>query len=250
MNRLPVVAPNTRPSFHASNKMRTPDRNQLSHARSGIALIGIILEFAFISVVIAVILIVTNHFLKSQAASLAGQDSAMIQPIFRLSVVSDGRSLWVQRGQKEIDLVEIATGVATKRLRFSESTLTEMRVSDDGLTCLVAIEDQELCIFRDQQLQAVDPAAAGLSSLYGLSPNGRIAVRVLGGTSVRGWDLGQEDPRPFSFVLPEPAERIALDSTGERMLVSTGTGKHSLYEIIPNLPEMDQVLLSLLALRL
>ena len=54
---------------------------------------------------------------------------------------------------------------------------------------------------------------------------------MLNGTLVRGWNLRPDDVGQFEFVLSEPAERVALDPSGERILVVSERGAYSIYDV-------------------
>ncbi len=196
--------------------------------RRGSVLPATLLEVLLLSAVVAGILIVARQLLVPFNTH---QNSAITKPIFRISAISDGRHIWVQCGISDTAMIDINTGKASVCLSIPGMSFNNSLVSDDGSVSLVVLEDRNLNIFRRQELVVLDSLPDRRPSLYDLSSNGRTAIRVMNGTLVSGWDLGPDDVRQFEFVLSEPAMRVALDPSGERILVVSARGDYSIYDV-------------------
>jgi WD40 repeat protein len=201
-----------------------------THTRCGSTLVMTSVELAVLSLAVAVILMAMTFIFNIYSVPLNSQTHSHDRPILRICALNDGHHLWAQRGLKEISIIDLDTGFVTDFLHGKDSSFNDVQLSDDGRTCLVAVNDQELNIFRNHQLQIVDSKANDLSSLYALSASGCFAVRVVDQTRVQIWEFSESETRQYEHTLPEPAERITLDPTGERMPVITPTGTCSLYE--------------------
>ena len=157
------------------------------------------------------------------------------EPVFNLSVIDQGKQLWLQRGQTEVAKIDLQTGETTRLIQPFGLPIENSCVSQSGEISLFAVENYETLIYRHNELVLseretnVKPTAA-ISTRIALSSNGRVAVRVSAGKYVRRWDISNDAPVGVSFILDEPTHRIALDSTGDLLLVASGEGVVSLVD--------------------
>lgn len=196
--------------------------------QTGGILAGTVLELLLMAALIGISLITIDYL--TNPGEIHSAKSGPGIPAFRIAATSDGRHLWVQRGMKELEILDTQTGRSTNFLSKRISSLTDTRISHDGGTFILVIEDHDLLIYRDRQLLIVDEKLDHQASLHALSANGRVAVRVIDGTMIRGWEIDNDNPDPFESVLSEHAERVALDPTGQQLLVYSRNGRLTLHE--------------------
>lgn len=209
---------------HLEFRLATPSVSTARrHRRTGAVLLATLLELVVLMIFLGTSLFLITHQWNSVSDDPA--DELREEPAFRITATADHRSLWIQRGFQRLETYDTQTGQTSRFLPDDISSLTETRVSRDGQTVIAVIDDQDFHIFQNQQLLLVDRNPSSLSSLSALAANGRVAVRVIDGTLMRAWEIDEQDAQPFDSHLPAEAQRIALDPTGERLLVfSIGKG--------------------------
>ncbi len=200
--------------------------------RRGIVSATTLLELLLIGLVCGAVVFVIPFILNPRAE---GPTSACgpvtTESLSNLSLTSAGKELWLQRGPKEILSVDLLTGEASRVCSKEFRPIRYWNVSWDSSTYLLCDDDSETLIYRDNELIVSEENSGGQSLMAVLSLDGKTAIRVIGGTQVRCWDLSQDVPASFDFGLRELTNKIALDANGRRLFVSTELGEIAVYDV-------------------
>ena len=199
------------------------------HSRSGVACLATLAELLLI-VAVATLAFASMGALAipveihSPAAAAVSEKS-----IKRLFATEDGQ-IWIRRGNSEI--VRFNTDYRTSRSVFpwNDRPVTEFYVSNDGKTWVLAIEEREVMIFRDERLIASEELPPEHPAKTALSGDGQIVVSSNEGASCRCWDLSHGSEAISELRLTEPADRLSLDQHGTRLLVASTLGNLQIYD--------------------
>ena len=232
------------------NRVRAGFEPTNRNRQNGLAAITTLVEVLLIGIVVWAVVVAIPILLISANANSSAREGDKNGPIMRLSVTSNGQQLWIQRGVSEIVTVDLVTRQTHSVYRLNDRTILGLCVSQEASTYLLSIDDREVMIFRKKELVVFEQSLDNSPQITALSSNGMMATCISGGTSVRCWDLSSLDPVLSEFVLLESAGKIALDSVGERLVVSSNRGGLKVYDVkrgipVQTLAESDSIAIDL-----
>ena len=198
-------------------------------SRSGIACLATLAELLLIGIVATLAYVFMGTVAVPVPSHSPAAGSASVNAIKRLFATEDGQ-IWVRQGNFEIVAFNTKDQTSRSVFPWNDRPVTEFSVSNDGKTWVLAIEDREVMIFREEKLVVSEELPPELPALTAVSGNGQIVVRSNVGASFRCWDLSKGDPMICDLPLMEPAERLTLDYHGGRLLVATTQGNLQVYQ--------------------
>ncbi len=211
-----------------SCKNRGCNRSVSRGGRRGIASIA---EVVLLVLVASVVWLGIRVILAPIQGSESDSSESVCGPIVSLSVICDGRKILARRGFSEVVTFDLTHNRIQKIFGWNGRPLQAVRVSQDGETCLLSIEDQEVLLFQRNELLRADFLTAKSSVQIALSLNGRTAIRLVDGISLRRWDLSSDEVVESDYSFAEKVDRISLDFEGNRMLVSMCEGALNLCDV-------------------
>ena len=199
------------------------------HLRSGVACLATLAELLLIVAVATVAFVFMGTLaipveIHSPAAAAVSEDS-----IKRLFATEDGQ-IWIRRGNSEIVRFDTKDRTSRSVFPWNDRPVTEFCVSNDGKTWVLAIEEREVMIFRDERLIASEELPPELPAKTAISGDGQIVVSLNEGASCRCWDLSNSSGAISDLPLTEPADRLSLDQHGTRLLVASTLGNLQIYD--------------------
>lgn len=198
--------------------------------RIGLAFISTLMEVLLIGLLLWGVITLVRAVAKTSNAYSTDDSVKRTDPVVRLRKPS-GHALLAQLGFPEIVSVDLSTLATRSVYRSTDRPIRTFHVSQDGATLLVNLDDQEILIFRNNDLLLADPLEAGMEVSSVLSADGSACVILLNGKSVRYWNLTNSDPELAEFELLEIADTISVDPTGDRLAASTKTARLDLYDV-------------------
>ena len=195
------------------NRIANRDRRRGIASIAEVVLLGLVASIVWLGIRI---ILSPNHESDSNESACG--------PIVSLSVISDGRKILARRGVSEVVTFDLEHGRIQKFFGLNGRPVQAVRVSQDGETCLLSIEDRELLLLRRNELLRTEFLAAESSVQLAVSLDGQVAIRLVDGIMVRRWDLSTDEIVETDYSFVEVVDRIALNFEGSRMLISTTRG--------------------------
>ena len=214
--------------------------------RGGHSTVMVLLEVVLLVMVIWGIIVSIPRLIVPGHTASETDGLSTNPPIMRLYSTANGQNLWGQLGTSEIVSIDMATHVTRKIYQRRNRAIGNWCVSQDGSTFLLSNDESEVQIRRDQRLIVAETLPEAARLLTALSANGRGAIRIVGGTAARYWDLTTDVPTEVDFVLQDYAQRIGIDASGKKIAVSAGAQGLYIYDLttgtrIQSLPEYSQI---------
>ena len=204
---------------------------QAPRQRCGHTTIMLLVEVLLLGLLIWGVLYAVPRMIFHGSANAEAEGGRLHKPILRLVATSNGSELWGQLGTSEIVSIDVTTRKTRSVHKRNRGPIGHWCVSQDGETMLLSDNESEIQIRRHQELMVVDRLSSPTSLLTELSANGTGVIRISGGKTARYWNLSNDDPTEVDFILKETAEKIGIDSAGDRLAVAAGRNGLQIYDL-------------------
>jgi hypothetical protein len=230
-NPMRIQDPKADPACRRLRSATVDDTSWRCPGRTGQTTILVLLEVFLLGLVSAGIILAIPRWVCPAATTIDADGQRVNRQIMRLISTFDGQQIWGQLGTSEIVSIDAQTFQTRSVYRRNQTAVGNWSVSRDGRTFLISNDDYDFQIHRDQTLFVSEQIPNCHQLITALSADGSTAIRIVDGSSVRCWNLSGEVPEEFDFALVEPARRIGIDPSGQRLAVTAGPAGIRLYEL-------------------